>query len=73
MESLDRNVRIAVTILGGLFGRWSGGGSVDTAGSTGNRADPADPVLARVSFARLVAHGHESPRDVGNKSAGNGA
>lgn len=46
---------------------------MDTAGSTGNRADPADPVLARVSFARLVAHGHESPRDVGNKSAGNGA
>lgn len=72
-KSLERNVRIAVTISGGLFGRWSGGGSVDTAGSTGNRADPADPVLARVSFARLVAHGHESPRDVGNKSAGNGA
>lgn len=33
------------------------------AGSTENRADPADPVLARVSFARLVAHGHEYPRD----------
>lgn len=54
---------VAVTISGELFGPWTGGGSVDTAGSTGNRADPADPVLARVSFTRLVAHGHGYPRD----------